>query len=81
VAAPMKRLSALTSPLVRLLEGSTNGLLRLFGLRESSEPPVTEDEIKVLIEQGIRAGVFEEAERDLIERTFHLVLHHTKVDG
>jgi putative hemolysin len=72
VAAPMKRLSALTSPVVRLLEGSTNGLLRLFGLRESSEPPVTEDEIKVLIEQGIQAGVFEEAEQDLIERTFHL---------
>jgi putative hemolysin len=72
VAAPMKRLSALSSPLVRLLEGSTNGLLRLFGLRESSEPPVTEDEIKVLIEQGTRAGVFEEAEQDLIERTFHL---------
>jgi magnesium and cobalt exporter, CNNM family len=72
VAAPMKRLSALTSPLVRLLEGSTNGLLRLFGLRESSEPPVTEDEIKVLIEQGIRAGIFEEAEQNLIERTFHL---------
>jgi len=72
VAAPMKKLSALTSPLVKLLEGSTNGLLRLFGLRESNEPPVTEDEIKVLIEQGIRAGVFEEAERDLIERTFHL---------
>jgi magnesium and cobalt exporter, CNNM family len=72
VAEPMKKLSGLTSPMVKLLEGSTNGLLRLFGLRESSEPPVTEDEIKVLIEQGIRAGVFEEAERDLIERTFHL---------
>jgi magnesium and cobalt exporter, CNNM family len=75
VAAPMKRLSALTSPLVKLLEGSTNGLLRLFGLRESSEPPVTEDEIKVLIEQGIGAGVFEETERDLIERTFRLGDH------
>src|SRR5262249_27827190 len=72
VGAPMKRLSALTSPLGRLLEGSTNGLLRLFGLRESSGPPITADEIKVLIEQGIKAGVFEEAERDLIERTFHL---------
>src|SRR5262245_19735343 len=72
VAAPMKKLSAVTSPMVKLLEVSTDGLLRLFGLRESSEPPVTEDEIKVLIEQGIRAGVFEEAERDLIERTFHL---------
>jgi putative hemolysin len=72
VAAPMKKLSALTSPLVKLLEGSTNGLLRLFGMRESSDPPVTEDEIKVLIEQGISAGVFEEAEQDLIARTFHL---------
>lgn len=72
VAAPMKRLSRLTSPLVAVLEGSTNGLLRLFGLRESEEPPVTEDEIKVLIEQGIHAGVFEEAERDVIEATFHM---------
>jgi putative hemolysin len=72
MAMPMKRLSALTSPLVKLLEGSTNGLLRLFGLRDSNDPPVTEDEIKILIEQGIRAGIFEEAERDLIASTFHL---------
>jgi putative hemolysin len=72
VASPMNRLSKLASPLVRVLEGSTNGLLKLFGLRESTDPPVTEDEIKVLIEQGIHAGVFEEAERDVIERTFHL---------
>jgi putative hemolysin len=72
VAGPMKALSRVCYPLVRVLEGSTNGLLRLFGLRESTDPPVTEDEIKVLIEQGIHAGVFETAERDLIERTFHL---------
>jgi putative hemolysin len=72
MAGPMKKLSALARPLVRLLEGSTEGILRLFGLRESNDPPVTEDEIKVLVEQGIHAGVFEEAERDLIERTFHL---------
>jgi putative hemolysin len=72
MAPPMKWISTVTSPLVRILEASTNGVLRLFGLRESAEPPVTEDEIKVLIEQGIHAGVFEEAERDLIDRTFHL---------
>lgn len=72
VAAPMQKLSTLCAPLVRLLEGSTNGLLRLVGLRESKDAPVTEEEIKVLVEQGIEAGVFEEAERDLIERTFHL---------
>lgn len=72
VASPMARLARLARPLVALLDHSTDGFLRLVGLRESAEPPVTEDEIKVLIEQGIHAGVFVEAERDMIERVFHL---------
>lgn len=72
VAAPMSKLSRLVSPLVNLLDRSTDGLLRLFGLRESPEAPVTEDEIKILIEQGIHAGVFVETERDMVERIFHL---------
>jgi putative hemolysin len=72
VASPMRKISQIASPLVRLLEGSTDLLLRTVGLREPKDVPVTEDEIKVLIEQGIESGVFEEAERDLIERTFHL---------
>ena len=72
VASPMAKLSKLASPLVSLLDHSTNGLLRLFGLGEAVESPVTEDEIKVLIEQGINAGVFVETERDMVERIFHL---------
>lgn len=72
IASPMSKLSKLAAPLVSLLDNSTNGLLRLFGLRESAESPVTEDEIKVLIEQGINAGVFVETERDMVERIFHL---------
>lgn len=72
VASPMGKLSKFASPLVYLLDHSTNGLLRLFGLSESADPPVTEDEIKVLIEQGIHAGVFVETERDMVERIFHL---------
>jgi putative hemolysin len=72
MARPMRMISRAAAPLVRLLETSTEGLVRLFGLGESQDPPVTEDEIKVLVEQGIGAGVFQEEERDLIERTFHL---------
>ncbi|HMV84648.1 MAG TPA: hemolysin family protein [Blastocatellia bacterium] len=72
MASPMGKLSKFVSPIVVLLDRSTDGLLRLFGLRESAEPPVTEDEIKILIEQGIHAGVFVETERDLVERIFHL---------
>lgn len=72
VASPMGKLSKFVSPLVNLLDRSTDGMLRLFGLRESPEAPVTEDEIKILIEQGIHAGVFVETERDMVERIFHL---------
>ncbi len=72
VASPMGKLSRAVSPLVTLLDRSTDGMLRLFGLRESAEAPVTEDEIKILIEQGIHAGVFVETERDMVERIFHL---------
>jgi putative hemolysin len=47
-------------------------LLRLLGLRASREPPVTEEEIKVLMEQGAQAGVFEEHEQVLVSRVFRL---------
>ena len=36
------------------------------------EPPVTEEEIRVLIDQGAKAGVFEEAESDMVESVFRL---------
>ncbi|MGH7598616.1 MAG: hemolysin family protein, partial [bacterium] len=37
-----------------------------------TEPPVTEEEIKIMIEQGKQAGVFEKAEQDIVERVFRL---------
>jgi putative hemolysin len=72
VAIPMRLLSKIASPAGRMLSASTEAVLRLLGIKESDEPPITEDEIKVLIEQGIAAGVFEEAEREMIESVFHL---------
>lgn len=72
IALPMGWLAWLCTPLVKLLDGSTNALLRVFGLHEAAEHPVTEEEIKVMIEQGIAAGVFVETERKMIERVFHL---------
>jgi putative hemolysin len=72
VARPMRVLSAVASPVVRLLSFSTEVVLRALGAKQSDEPPVTEDEIKMMIEQGIQAHVFEEAEYDLIENIFWL---------
>ena len=36
------------------------------------EPPITEEEIQLLIDQGTQAGVFEEAEHDMVEGVFSL---------
>ncbi|MCF2147185.1 hemolysin family protein [Desmonostoc muscorum LEGE 12446] len=72
VAIPMRALSAIASPMVYLLSASTDLILRVLGVTQSTEPQVTEEEIKILIEQGTEAGTFEEAEQDMVERVFRL---------
>jgi putative hemolysin len=72
MAGPLSWLSRLASPVVRLLSASTEAVTRLMGLRAAAEAPVTEEEIKVLLEQGTAAGVFVEAEQDLVERVLTL---------
>ena len=72
VAIPMRALAVLASPVVFLLSASTETVLRILGITPSDEPQVTEEEIKILIEQGTEAGTFEEAEQDMVERVFRL---------
>ncbi|NDJ22900.1 DUF21 domain-containing protein [Nostoc sp. B(2019)] len=72
VAIPMRALAAIASPMVYLLSASTDMVLRVLGITPSTEPQVTEEEIKILIEQGTEAGTFEEAEQDMVERVFRL---------
>jgi len=72
VAGPMRKLSRAASPLVSLLSVSTSAVLSLLRMKPSTEPPVTEEELKVLIKQGTQAGVFVEAEQEMIDRVFKL---------
>ena len=72
MAGPMRLLSAISSPVVRLLTASTDALFRLLGSRTPQEPPVTEEEIRRLIQQGTAAGVFETSEQDMIEAVIEL---------
>ena len=72
VAAPMRGLSTLLSPAVSLLTFSTEGLLKLVGLGHSKENAVTEDDVKMLIQQGTEEGVFDAAEQDMMERVIRL---------
>ena len=71
VARPMSGLSSLARPIVRLLSLATAFFLRILGVRDDiNESTVTEEEIKVLVEQGAQAGVFEQAEREMVESIF-----------
>jgi putative hemolysin len=72
VAMPMRALSRLASPAVYLLSLSTDAVLRALGVRPSEEPPVTEEEIRLLLEQGAQAGTFEVVEQAMVERVFRL---------
>jgi len=72
IAGPMLFFSRIFSPIVRFLSFSTETVLRVMGVKASDEPPVTEEEIHLLIDQGTQAGVFEAAEQDMVEGVFSL---------
>lgn len=72
MASPLHFLCQITLPIVRLLDISTEVVMRLLGVKPSTEPRITLEEIKVLIEQGTASGIFEETEQDMIENVLRL---------
>lgn len=72
IAGPMRFLARIASPAVHLLGASTNVILALFRMRRSTDPPVTEEEIRILVRQGAEAGVIEKDEGAIVERVFRL---------
>jgi putative hemolysin len=72
VAPSMIWLSRVARPLVWLLSTSSSLVLGVFGARRSGAPPVTDDEIKVLMEQGAVAGIFHESEHAIVSNVLRL---------
>jgi putative hemolysin len=69
---PMHFLSVLFFPVVRLLSAATDGLVRLMGFHRAAESAITPEEVKILVEQGEESGVFETAEREMVEGVLNL---------
>ncbi|MDD1752212.1 MAG: hemolysin family protein [Methanotrichaceae archaeon] len=72
VAYPMKIFSSIISPVIVLLSVSTELVLRMIGVKHYEEPKVTEEEIRVILDEGTTAGVIEEEEQDIMERVIRL---------
>lgn len=63
--------SVLFAPFVKFLALSTNGVLRLCGIDpHADDDPVTEEEIRLMVDEGEDAGIIEEAQRDMLENVF-----------
>lgn len=72
IATPMNVLARVARPLVWLLSSSSSLLLQVIGARHRGDPPVTDDEINVLMEQGAEAGVFHESEQAIVSNVLRL---------
>lgn len=72
-AGPMRRLSSLARPAVAMLSASTDALLRLVHEKPVGESAaVTEEEVKVLVREGLRAGALNRAETEMVESVLDL---------
>ncbi|ODU67964.1 MAG: hypothetical protein ABT00_20030 [Bordetella sp. SCN 68-11] len=72
IAAPMRLLSWIATPFVKLLSLATDTVLKLMGVKENNDQLVTEEEIQVLMAQGATAGIFEQAEQLMVRNVFRL---------
>lgn len=66
----IRAISIITAPFVKLLTIVTNSVSKLFGVGENEEESVTEEEIKMLIDQGEEKGTIQEEEKELINNVF-----------
>jgi putative hemolysin len=72
VATPLRFLGRIAAPFVWLLAKSSDAVLSLVPKRGEREPPVTDEEIAVLMEQGAAAGVFHESEQAFVSNVLRL---------
>lgn len=66
----IKVLSVVAAPFVSFLTFSTNAISKLFGVTGEEQETVTEEEIKMLINEGKEKGTIEEEETEMINNVF-----------
>ena len=66
----IRAIAIVTSPFVKFLTFVTNAVSRVFGVGENEEESVTEEEIKMMVDQGEEKGTIKEEERELINNVF-----------
>jgi putative hemolysin len=72
IARPLKRLSWLMAPFVKLLALTTELIVRLLGMNKQKDEAPTEEEISGVLKEGTAAGVLEQDEYNIVTRALRL---------
>ncbi len=68
---PIYFLSRVLAPFIKFLSLSTNGVLKLLGMKTANlEEEVSEEEIRSMLQTGRESGVFNQIEEDMITSIF-----------
>lgn len=68
----MKAVSIIGAPLVFIMSVSTNVVLKIFRIKPSTDAIVTDEEVGMIVEEGAKAGIFEETEKDMVKKVLRL---------
>jgi putative hemolysin len=72
VAPAIELVARVTHPVVALLQFSTEGLLRVLGMRSKHRAGVTDEEINALLAEGAQQGLIDSSERQMVEEVLRL---------
>jgi len=70
MASSITILSKVAYPFVWILTKSTNAVCKLLGVKEKEEAEVTEEDIKLMVAEGLNKGTIEKGEKELIYNIF-----------
>ncbi len=71
-ARPIRGLSILASPVIKILSASMNSILRLIHHKRPVPAALSEEEIWSVLDEGARTGVIEEEEQEMVSAIFRL---------
>ncbi|MEY3391528.1 MAG: hypothetical protein RLZZ322_376 [Verrucomicrobiota bacterium] len=74
LARPMALIATLASPLVGALSFCADLVMRLFGRKRQPEDTMSEDELRMMVDQGMASGVLHAAEHRMVHGALSLDL-------
>ncbi len=72
VAGPMYNVARIFNPFINILSESTDFVMDIFHLKAKKKLPVSEEEIRLLIQEGAQMGVFEAVEKNIVEKVLNI---------